>query len=368
MAVSAWVAFRPREELAIIGKPPVPVDAIPRTQIASHAWIDFKVGGKHIVYPKPNSVPKPYAKAAGMSGVLVAGSSSTTWSGAGWTGTATWTVDGEPIPAGPNFLADRLDPGKLEIWPCPYVWGDQSKVVDLRIGEDDDPIRLRLPPNHQTAPTVEARSVKVRDWTLHLKPRPWISPSFPIRFEVTVEGGKKGQVFLMTFTEALDGGANLKVAEGQPAELAFYTWEKIWGVLMQIQVFEPETIDLSVSRTSIPGGKDRILFSHADTTIAEVTVDLAEKKVESEEAYGPAGFVAIDIQGYWPLGEFARSKRFGRQYYGRDAGNLMGFKNGQQVRAIAYKGQGFIQKDFVLRLPDPTTIPGTRGYDLNRER
>lgn len=363
-ATVAWVALRPRDELSLREKSPSTLQAIPRARIGSKPWVNFALGSFKIVYPQPNVVPPEFGQIPGSSGLLLSESAISPWEGAGWTGTAAWIVNGNQIPAGPSFLGSSLDAKKADVWPCPYVFGDKPIDVDLKPSPwSETTIKLRLPPNHQPAPAVKDHSVEFGEYTVRLKPKPWISPSFPLRFDVSVDGAKKDEAFLLTFTEALDGSANLRVRPGETAELSLQNWDASWGVLMQIQKVRIVPVRLAVTRTPLTGGRDVLKFSTDDTTIAEVTIDKSQNTVENETNYDLAGYASIQIGDYWPFGEFQRRNTYGRFSSERSATPFAKFKDGDIVEAIGYKGElPFVQRDFVMNLPDPKKIVGTRAY------
>lgn len=362
-SIFAWLLLRPRNDLTLLSKPPYPMRAIPRAQIGVGPFVNFSIGGLKIEYPKANTVPQIFGALPGVSGVLVAESANENFASAAWTGTATWTVDGEPISAGPSFLGRDAEPGKLDLWVCPYVFGDAPKIAELRIrSATDDPIRLSLPPNRVPEPKIEARAVKVGAYTVRLQPKPWLSPSFPIRFAVTVEGGKKDDAFLMTISEAIDGGANLIYADGEPAELSLQNWDESWGILMQLQRVKKEKMPLSVTRAALTPPMQNIKFSREDHLVCDLTWNGNEPSYTGVSSYEIPGYAALRIQDYWPFGEFETRHTFGEHRHSYSS--FSGLKDGDVIEALGYKAEEpLIQQDFVMTLPDPKVIPGTRAFE-----
>lgn len=151
--------------------------------------IDTKIGGHRLQYPKPDpGIAVNMAKYPYVAGFIDARQAKELSVGG-----STYSLEGV---AYPDVRLDipLLNDSKLEA--VPYVFGTKRKLVQIK-PQNQKPFKIWLPPNGIPAPKLKVVTAKAGPYVVHMKPRPIVSPALPIVMDVTVEGGRAGQMFAL---------------------------------------------------------------------------------------------------------------------------------------------------------------------------
>lgn len=360
----AWTIYSQSGQLSLAGNTTVPMVAIPVSQIGSEPWFNFKIAGRQIAYPAQNKVNRDYKKVPGLSGVLVVDKGQAPWAGSGWLALAEWQDEQDKIVAGFSFLGEGVEPGAHDIWPCPYVFGKSPRTVKLIPRPEADPIAINLPPNRMPEPKIPSQEVTMGDWTIKFKPKPWISPSFPIRFEVSIEGAKKGEWFFLSIAEPATGTTHLRISPGQPAEFAAFDWQASHATLLRFQKVRRIPLQFNVERTSVTSGSEEIRV-HLDDTIVE-SVSISHSMGSATNALqSSAGYLALQIGNRWLGGEYGVRPILGHLLPITPL-EFSDYKAGKVLDGFGYKADSPLgQGELTFELPDPSRYPGTR-YTVDR--
>ncbi len=211
-----WVLLRPKQKLEILGPTRIPLTLETVEDIQRKPSIDIKlpiIG--HVVYPALSqgqfSVdangpgfrpwfrldPKTTAGAIYPKGkrLMSLGSVIDLES-------AVWELRGQSVEiahmmAGANFVE------------CPLLYGSQSEEAEVSTSMFNmtargiDRFRVRLPASGIPEPKYRSYTAKAGPWTVRFNPLLRLSPMFPLRYEVRVEGGADS-IYLIRFTNAAE--------------------------------------------------------------------------------------------------------------------------------------------------------------------
>jgi len=335
-------------------------------EIGRKPWINTTIFGRKIAYPKPNTVTREFLKVPGLAGVLIVSKGQPPWQGS-WMGLAQWKVGEEVIADGFPFLGHDIDPSPLDAWPCPFVFGNQSRDVELIPRPDAEPLHLRLPPNHVEEPKLKPLTLPVGPWKLIFTPKEWISPSFPIRYSLTMEGASKDDWFFVSLTEGSMGTTHLRIGPEASPEFYLYDWQPRHAILVQFQKVRREPIKISVERSSFSGGAENLKFHLDDTVLENIDINHSLSSVTSTP--GMAGSaISVQIGDRWITGEFGlrpmvtRMPTLSPQDFAR-------IKDGDVVDGYRYLPDSSLgQQEAKLELPDPAKYVGTRHTVDRRAR
>lgn len=187
------------------------VRLIPRSEFPGKSWLSLPwFGGKRLTFPTGSAMPAEFKDDPGISGVL-------TWDGLpGGIGLPT-SLGGNAAPITSSFnLAEwRDDRGhRYELtssprsWASdfselPYVYGNEPMSFSVNWQAPSDrpypmmSLKIELPPNHKSPPSLSTRVAKVGKWHVHFAPEKPLSPGLCVRHVVTVEEAKPGDIFLL---------------------------------------------------------------------------------------------------------------------------------------------------------------------------
>lgn len=118
-----------------------------------------------------------------------------------------------------------MNTGYLE---CPLVFGSRSREVDLStesLSSGQVNARLSLPPSGIPEPALPRLTTSLGSWTVRMEPKPWISPMFPIHYDVAVDD-RNASLFLVSVSRPSEkyGFSQLLCTPDRAATVDFDSW------------------------------------------------------------------------------------------------------------------------------------------------
>ncbi|MEQ1933397.1 MAG: hypothetical protein ABL962_05905 [Fimbriimonadaceae bacterium] len=157
--------------------------AFPREELATKPRFDFNfLGLGRVVWPQPPPTVDP-PLAFEEAGVIAVNGTGHIRSWQKW---STW-VNGQHLLSKRNGLR------------CPYVFGNESRETVLEL-DNGTLLKVLLPPNGKPEPKLPRIRIPTGPGFVVAEPLPWVSPSFPIGYQVSLEGFPADSVWYVEVT------------------------------------------------------------------------------------------------------------------------------------------------------------------------
>lgn len=182
-----WYFLRPKPIFEALTPLPAGYSLIPAEQIGAKPIFSFNLPGIG-----PVTFPAAHERVADFDPKTMAGIiTPPPVKGITTISACRWTIEGETI---------VLPRSTSSIETCPRVYGTKPVVADLEI--NGHKLKIRLPATGKPAPVAEDAEIFIHGGIIKCKPRPLISPMFPIRYDLALESKEKIPVQFLSFRSA----------------------------------------------------------------------------------------------------------------------------------------------------------------------
>ncbi len=360
-AYTTYLHFRNR--LAIVGGDRKVFRILPRESFGAKPIIDVKmpVIGQ-VTYPEKGDLPQGYLDTPGVSGLLLVDPMSVL------SNTANFDDSEKPKwDFGADGIAESGDAGdQLFIYTrdalvvrCPFVFGKSPRIAKVTVGEDLE-VEVKVPASGKPEPDLPSANAPAGKWKVRLEPLPWISPSFRLRYRITLEGPDPNPARFVEIWGQPDTHAWFTMHDGDTKEFSMENWYTTQPLYIRIYVIEEVPIRLKAIV-----GERQFELVYAGTGPSAKT--MREMKIsEGEYAYSNNGwdnrFAALRAEA-WTM--------YGEGFVGRGRPvNWQQIKNGQVFEATGYRRMETGKADVTLKLPrlrdyERTRLPATSSSPFN---
>lgn len=241
-----------------------------------------------------------------------------------------------------------------DIYRLPYVFGNKPANATVRPDPKSGAIQLRLPGNGRPAPILSRWTGRVNGWQVRLEPKLPISPACPLDFDVTVTGGKPGQLYSVEILDQpwRDSDATRLLCGSKPGILHLCEWKprlKLWLHIAEV-TRSPESVRVVRDQPGLPA-KIKLVSPSGTLTSAEIS---ASGESSSGSIYGSTLIIDDRFRTYGF--NLVTEQRLGDM--GLDIRILpKDLKDGQTLNAQHYWYKGDFELIANLTLPDP------KGFD-----
>lgn len=358
--VAAFYFTRDRNRLEVLSQINPPVIAIPVNEINKKPAIDFDmplVG--RIRIPNYHPTPANFKAPEGLfSGILVQNATNNSeqiWSH----NPPVWEINDDEIPFRRNSFIYEYPPVNtgLSVIECPVVFGNEPVIAKLICSNGPVGLDVKLPPSELVEPSPIHVATQAGPWQVRLDSLPWISPSFELRFELRIEGGKASDLLFVQIVEGEDFfGNEFQVRPGVLYPFSISNWKpdvnrtlRIWRVVKESKQVRYARIMGSQSGHY----KERLFWPDGKALWGVNRTDGSGEFIDQASA----GYLAVECKGDWVLGEKFRLQ-------GEDSFNLPRpeeWKGGPMFTANCYRA---IEKaEVVFRVP----FPNIKKYDPSHD-
>lgn len=327
LAILALYVFKPRQydDDAKAIHLPHGVTLIPRHKFAGKPIIDLDLFGRRLVYPRPIEMPKNGSRFG--SGVVKVNlkirkdwppNQSPDWIDEQgeiyWGDSAPWT----------------MDRGVLTL---PFVYGTKPKSIELiwrhSDGSPQERMQFVLPAMNRKMPKWPTHRVKVGRWTVVLTPRTPLARGLKIPHDVTLEGAKPGEEYLVR----VSGLPSVLVTADQPGRVPLR--DGLTSNRFLVHRLSKTEFTATARRRALPGtSKWEITFESNHRTIGIGTEELG--RVFDTSIID--NFLALQLDGIWldtVLSPAPRLDAINRR--GRTSKPMEGITDGRTFSAVGWK-------------------------------
>lgn len=212
----------------------------------------------------------------------------------------------------------------------PYVFGDRPREVWIQARHyDQEPIKVRLPPNNIAEPETSSTALVLGSWTLGVTVEPWFSPSLARRVRLTVENGPPGDLLFTVKQDNQPARGYLLASGDRTAVFEMDQWQEKPKLYFDLRSAIAEALTLKVWNEP----KGFSLRDKAGVTYLKVRGDQGD--IDRWEASPPKKHLAVEVEDWW-----ITNPPYLKPGYGDTRPNIANWKQGMTFRATGYGPTG----------------------------